>query len=73
MKKALREKLISLNNKKVRLITKWEEVIGTLTITFEGYQNDNFLKGRKMSVHCGTYEGYPLGHSLNSIIDVEEI
>lgn len=73
MKKALREKLINLNNKEVKLITKWEEVIGTLKVTFERYQNDNFLKGNKMEVQCGTYEGYPLGHSLNSIIDVEEI
>lgn len=68
MKKALREKLISLNGKKVKLTLTYGVVEDMLEIKFYRYQNDNLLKGAEMCVKCGEYL-----RALNSILDVEEI
>jgi len=68
MKKALREKLINLNGKKVKLTLTYGVVEDVLEVKFERYQNDNFRKGATMWVKC---DGYL--RALNSILDVEEI
>jgi hypothetical protein len=75
MKKSLREKLISLNGKKVRLITTHGERIDILKVIFIDYQNGNGRKEPTMNVSCGWNEQYnlPIGIALKNIIDVEEM
>ena len=68
MKKSLREKLISLNGKKVRLILTYGIVEDILIIKFDSYQNGNGRKDPTINVHCGEY-----GRTLKSILDVIEI
>lgn len=72
MKKSLREKLINLNGKKVRLISKVREYNGILEIKFYDYLNGNNRKDLTMNVYC-IINDLQYGITLKNIIDVEEI
>ena len=68
MTKTLRNKLIELNGKKVRLTLTYGIVEDVLLINYRAQQNLNGRKNDELMVHCGEY-----GRTLKSILNVEEI